>query len=75
MGYASADEGALRESAKQAAVVTALTDNSGGTANDTLAAVEGTYTQATIANNFADLAAKINAILTSLKNANLMKSS
>jgi hypothetical protein len=38
-----------------------LTDNSGGTANTTLADVEGTYTEATLANNFADLAAYINA--------------
>jgi hypothetical protein len=37
-----------------------LTDNTGGTANTTLAAVEATYTQATIRNNFADLAAMVN---------------
>lgn len=39
-----------------------LTDNTGGTADATLAAVEASYTQATIRNNFADLAAQINAI-------------
>lgn len=43
--------------------VTELTDSSGGTANDTLAAVEATYVQATLANNFADLAAKVNTLL------------
>lgn len=43
--------------------VTELTDSSGGTANDTLAAVEATYVQATVANNFADLAAKVNTLL------------
>jgi hypothetical protein len=37
-----------------------LTDSTGGTANTTLAAVEATYTQATIRNNFADLAAMVN---------------
>lgn len=37
-----------------------LTDNTGGTANTTLVAVEATYTQATIRNNFADLAAMVN---------------
>lgn len=41
---------------------TALTDNSGGTADGTLAVVGATYDQATVANNFADCAAKINAL-------------
>lgn len=64
-----------------AATVAALTDNTGGTANDTLAiipvgtpadlAAQGAI-NATLANNLADLAAKTNAILTSLKNAGLM---
>ena len=44
-------------------LLTELTDSSGGTANDTLAAVEATFVQATLANNFADLAAKVNALL------------
>lgn len=60
-----------------AAVVAALTDNSAGTANDTLQALADGTTYATdvaaIRNNFADLAAKVNAILTALKNAGLMK--
>lgn len=60
-----------------AAVVAALTDNSAGTANDTVQALADGTTYATdvaaIRNNFADLAAKINAILTALKNAGLMK--
>lgn len=43
-----------------AATAATLTDNSGGTADTTLAAVEATYTQATIRNNFADLAAMVN---------------
>lgn len=42
---------------------TELTDSSGGTASDTLAAIEGSYTQATIANSFASLTAKINYLL------------
>lgn len=53
---------------EQQTAIASLTDNSGGTANDTLAVVEAAYTQATIANNFADLAAKTNAILTALRN-------
>jgi len=48
-------------------LLTELTDSSGGTANGTLAAVESTYTEATIENNFADLAAKVNAIIRMLK--------
>lgn len=43
--------------------LTPLTDNSGGTASDTLAAIEGTYTEATIENAVATLAAKLNAII------------
>jgi hypothetical protein len=40
-----------------------LTDNSGGTATDTLDAITGSYVEATIENTVATLAAKINAIL------------
>lgn len=42
--------------------IVVLTDNSGGTASATLAAVPGSYTQATLANQIASLAAKINEI-------------
>lgn len=56
------------------AAITSLTDNSGGAANDTLADVEATYTEATLANNFADLAAKINAILVALRSAQIIAS-
>lgn len=38
-----------------------LTDNSGGTADTTLQSIGGTYTQAEVRNNFADLAAFVNA--------------
>jgi hypothetical protein len=44
-------------------LLTALTDNSGGTASDTLADVPASYTEATLANQIASLAAKINAII------------
>lgn len=50
--------------------ITALTDNTGGTADNTLANLADgtTYANdhATIENNFADLAAKVNEILTAL---------
>lgn len=46
---------------KKAAAV--LTDNSGGTAADTIAAIGGTYSQTEVANAIASLAAKVNALL------------
>lgn len=49
-----------------------LTDSSGGTANDTVAAVSGSGVDADINNNFADLTAKINAILTALRANNIV---
>jgi hypothetical protein len=48
---------------------TALTDSTGGTADNTVAAVSGSGADATINNNFADLIAKINALITDLANA------
>ncbi len=49
----SAGDGTLRK-------FVGLTDNSGGTANTTLQAVSGTFQQAELANNFADIAAQLN---------------
>lgn len=43
--------------------ITALIDSSGGTASDTLAAITGSYVEATIENTVASLAAKINEIV------------
>lgn len=43
--------------------LTALTDNSGGTAADTIAAIGGTYSQTEVRNAIASLAAKINALI------------
>jgi hypothetical protein len=40
-----------------------LLDSSGGAANDTLQDVPAAYAEADIANNFADLAAKVNALI------------
>ena len=44
------------------AAITALTDNSGGTASNTIAAIGGTYSQTEVRNAIASLAAKINAL-------------
>jgi predicted RecA/RadA family phage recombinase len=47
--------------------IASLTDNSGGTADDTIAAIGGTYSQTEVRNAVADLAAKVNAILAALR--------
>lgn len=44
-------------------LLTELTDNSGGTASDTIADTPTSYTEATIANSIASLTAKVNAII------------
>ena len=49
------------------ATIAALTDSSGGTADDTVAAVSGSGADAVINDNFADLTAKVNAMLTNLR--------
>lgn len=46
--------------------VTAITDSTTGTADGTLADVGGAFSQATLNNNFADLAAKVNTVVTDL---------
>jgi hypothetical protein len=46
-----------------AGIITALTDNSAGTASDTLVAISGTYTQTEVRNSIASLAAKINSMI------------
>jgi hypothetical protein len=43
--------------------ITVLTDSSGGTASNTIADVPATYTEATLANQLASLAAKINEVI------------
>lgn len=48
---------------KTGASIAVLTDSSGGTADNTVAASTGTYNATIINNNFADLTAKINALL------------
>ena len=51
----------------QQAAIADVTDSTGGTADGTLADVGATYTQATLNNNFADLAEKVNEILAALR--------
>jgi hypothetical protein len=51
----------------QSADMGALTDSTGGTADNTVADVGAVFSQSTLNNNFADLAAKINSIRTLLR--------
>lgn len=47
--------------------ITALTDNSGGTASDTIAAQTGSYVEATQENTVASLAGKINEVIAAIQ--------
>ena len=64
----------LNASGAQPSAIADLTDNSGGTASDTLAAVTGTYNETVIENNFASLAAKINAVIAAIEDAQVIAS-
>lgn len=69
--------GTITADGTQASAIVSLTDSTGGTANDTLAAVGVTNTgdrSSDINNNFADLAAKVNAILVALRGAGIVAS-
>jgi len=48
-------------------LLTALTDSTTGTANDTVADVGAAFSQSTLNNNFADLTAKVNALIGMIK--------
>lgn len=58
--------------AAQVADMGALTDSTGGTANGTLVDVGAVYNQATLNDNFADLAAKVTALRNAMRTAGLM---
>lgn len=53
----------------------ALTDNSGGTASDTIAAIGATYDQDEVRNAVASLAEKVNRLRTDLVELGLIKGS
>lgn len=59
----------LNASGTQPTAITDLTDNSGGTGSDTIAAIGGTYSQAEVANAIASLAAKVNELNAALQAA------
>ncbi len=55
--------------------ITSLTNNSGGTASNTLAAISATYVQAEVSNSIASLAAKIEAVLQELRDSRTIRRS
>ncbi|MEC5291586.1 MULTISPECIES: hypothetical protein [unclassified Aurantimonas] len=57
---------------EQSDTVTALTDNSGGAASDTIAVIGATYVQAEVRNAVASLAAKVNALQRQLDSAGII---
>ena len=67
--------GTLLAVGAQQANIVSLTDSSGGTASDTIAAISATPTQAEVANAVASLAAKVNAVLSALETNGLLASS
>ena len=58
----------------QAPAIASLVDTSTGTSGNTIVDVGSTHSQATLDNNFATLAAKVNAIIVTLKRHGLMGS-
>ncbi len=66
--------GADRPGFEPAPAITSLTDNSAGTASDTLAAIGGTYSQAEVRNSVASMAQKINQILIALRSNGFIRS-
>lgn len=64
----------LNASGTQPSAITDLTDNSGGTGSDTIAAIGGTYSQSEVANAIASLAAKVNELNAALQAAQVTDS-
>lgn len=64
--------GTITNNGTQATAIVSLTDSTTGTANDTVADVGAAFSQSAINNNFADLAAKVNAILAALRGAGII---
>ncbi len=71
MAYLNPAAGQARESLVRAADVGALTAAS-GTSDGTVADVGASFVQATLNNNFQDLATKVNLIRTNMRAAGLM---
>jgi multidrug resistance efflux pump len=64
--------GVIKANGTQAGAIVNLTDSTTGTADNTVADVGGAFSQATLNNNFADIIAKVNGILTAIRNAGII---
>lgn len=58
----------------QGAAITSITDNSGGTGTDTIAAIGATYDQDEVRNAVASLSDKLEEVLGALRTAGLIAS-
>ena len=56
---------------RSAATIVSITDNSGGTGTDTIAAIGATYDQAEVRNAVASLSDKLEEVLVVLQNCGL----
>ena len=72
MTYLNPAAGKRRESTGAAAVTVANLTEGPGTADGTLVDVGASFTQATLNNNFRDLSAKLNALLTECRKAGII---
>lgn len=72
VNFIQAAQTVLGQSPAAQSAIASLTDSTGGTADGTLADVTATPDQTIINNNFADLAAKVNAILAALRSIGLI---
>lgn len=57
---------------KESAAIVSLTDSSGGTAGNTIVDVPAAYAEATLADQVASLAAKINGLLAACRTSNII---
>lgn len=68
------DGGMITAAGTQASAIADLTDSTGGTADGTLSAVSGSGADSAINNNFAELAADIDAIKAALRGVGIIAS-
>lgn len=72
IGLAYADE-VYSFGGQKSAAIASLTDSSGGTAADTIAAIGATYDQAEVRNAVASLAAKVNRLILACEKAGIIE--
>jgi hypothetical protein len=63
--------GKITNNGTRASAIVAHTYSTGGTADNTLADFGASFSQATLSSNFADLAAKVNALIAAVHGAGI----